>query len=302
MKNIVLIITAITFIFSSCVSEQEIKNRGSHGTIPVKLAKYVKVNTPQQLGVIHKSTVSDFNKAINNKTGILVDVRTPEEYKESHLEGSVNVNFKKRTFPSYISALDKNQPVLIYCRSGNRSGKAAKIMQSLGFKEVYDLSKGFKGWNAEKKPITKEDSPANIALQSQLKSTPPTPKTINTLGQGIDVEEVEFEKLIQSGKVTLVDVRTPKEFAEGHIPGSLNVDWKNRHFTEHILKISNIQPVAIYCRSGNRSTRAMYAMKSLGFTKVYNLTNGFKSWKAANKAVESTNIGKSSHTGAEEGC
>ena len=72
--------------------------------------------------------------------------RTPNEFENGHIENAVNIDFKAADFIENISALNKNKTLLIYCRSGNRSGKAAKIMDSLGFTKIYDLEGGFMNW------------------------------------------------------------------------------------------------------------------------------------------------------------
>ncbi len=80
----------------------------------------------------------------------IVDVRTPEEYAESHIEGAVNFNIYDDDFSSKIATLDRQKPVYVYCKSGKRSGKAAKILIDEGFDEVFDLKGGFDGWPADK--------------------------------------------------------------------------------------------------------------------------------------------------------
>lgn len=77
----------------------------------------------------------------------LVDVRRPNEYQEGHIDGSVNIDFLEDDFAVKIEGrLDKEKPVMLYCRSGRRSANAAKQMQALGFKEIYDLEGGFLQW------------------------------------------------------------------------------------------------------------------------------------------------------------
>ena len=76
----------------------------------------------------------------------VIDVRTPEEYALGYIEGAILIDYKAADFHSSISALNRNVTYLIYCRSGNRSGKASKIMDSLGFKKIYDLKGGFMNW------------------------------------------------------------------------------------------------------------------------------------------------------------
>ena len=71
---------------------------------------------------------------------ILVDVRTIQEFAEGHIKGAINIDYLAENFSIEIQALDLENPVLLYCRSGNRSGKAMKIMNELGYLEVYNLS------------------------------------------------------------------------------------------------------------------------------------------------------------------
>lgn len=294
MKNIKYIIFFIVIsIFAvTCKNAEEIRNREKSKATAHEI-KIVKAVKPNNLGIIKKMSVAEFNTVINNKTGILVDVRTLDEFTEGHLKGAVNIDFKKRTFPDYINAIDKNKPVLIYCRSGNRSGKAALIMQSLGFKEIYDLGKGYKGWHAEKMEVVKTDNNENKKLQKLVAKNEIKGNTIAGKSHQVDVDE--FEKLIKEHKVTLVDVRTAKEYASGHIEGAVNVDWKDRHFAKNILKITDEKPVAIYCRSGNRATRAMHAMSAIGFKEVYNLDQGIKSWGIANKPLKTLEVKGNKH-------
>ncbi len=287
-KTIILLFVITLFTFS-CKNANEIRERAKINT--AHKVKIIKVEKPTNLGVIKKVSVSEFKDLMAK--GILVDVRTPEEFSIGHLNGAVNINFKKQTFPDYINAINKEEPVLIYCRSGNRSGKAALVMQSLGFKEVIDLAKGFKGWNSDKQEVTATNNTKNSKLQELLAKGELKGKTI--VGKPHQVGVEEFNKLINDNKVTLVDVRTSKEFAQGHINGAVNVDWKNRHFAKNILNISDEKPVAIYCRSGNRATRAMFAMNAIGFKEVYNLEKGIKSWNAANMPLKTLEVKGDKH-------
>lgn len=84
----------------------------------------------------------------NNPDLLIVDVRTSGEFETGHIEGALNIDVGLPNFKEEIDRLDKNKKYLVYCRSGNRSKFAGRIMESLGFKEVYDLDGGIVG-NAE---------------------------------------------------------------------------------------------------------------------------------------------------------
>ena len=60
-----------------------------------------------------------------------------------------NIDYYNSTFKEELDKLDKTKPLLLYCRSGNRSGKAGKIATNLGFKEIYDLEGGYSAWSAQ---------------------------------------------------------------------------------------------------------------------------------------------------------
>lgn len=88
----------------------------------------------------------------------------------------------------------------------------------------------------------------------------------------------EFAATISDSNVQLVDVRTAEEFADGHIPGAVNIDVKRDDFDEVVAAgLDSGRPVAVYCRSGARSKVAAKRLAGKGF-KVYELDRGFMNW------------------------
>ncbi|WP_438965356.1 rhodanese-like domain-containing protein [Flavobacterium sp.] len=94
-----------------------------------------------------------FEKQMEETTSQIVDVRTPREFSEGHIANAVNMDVTSDDFESKIENLDKEKPVMVYCKAGGRSAKAAGILKDKGFKQVYDLDGGMIGWNEAKKPI-----------------------------------------------------------------------------------------------------------------------------------------------------
>lgn len=86
--------------------------------------------------------VQAFKDSISHKKVQLIDVRTPEEYKEKHIKYAENIDFFSKEFNAEFSKLDMQQPVYIYCRSGNRSKRAADKLSAMGFTKIYDLKGG----------------------------------------------------------------------------------------------------------------------------------------------------------------
>lgn len=88
----------------------------------------------------------------------------------------------------------------------------------------------------------------------------------------------EFATLIADTTVQLVDVRTPAEFAAGHIPEAKNIDVRGDNFDrEAKATLSKERPVAVYCRSGARSKTAARRLAAMGY-RVYELNTGFMNW------------------------
>ena len=86
---------------------------------------------------------------------LLLDVRTPEEWNEGHLEGASHADYwgDEQAFQAAMDAIPRDRPVLVYCAGGGRSGLTAKELIKAGHREVYNLENGISGWVAEGHPV-----------------------------------------------------------------------------------------------------------------------------------------------------
>ncbi len=84
---------------------------------------------------------------------IILDVRTEPEYKSGHIENAENIDYYLEGFKDELGELDKNKTYLIYCASGNRSGRTLKIMDEMGFQKAYNVLGGIKGWKSKGLPV-----------------------------------------------------------------------------------------------------------------------------------------------------
>lgn len=92
--------------------------------------------------------VDKYEQAVVRKNVQLVDVRTAEEYEEGHIKSAKNIDFFADDFVEQFSSFDKEEPLYLYCRTGNRSAKASKKLYEAGFKNIIDLKGGYKAWQA----------------------------------------------------------------------------------------------------------------------------------------------------------
>ncbi len=119
-----ILLTTTLFWFFSCSSSRQVENG------------VVRLNNAQ------------FKKEVAKSNTVLIDVRTPEEYKAGHIEGSLLMNYEDtENFTRQIQSLDPSKHYILYCRSGRRSMNAAYIMISKGIKKISDLKNGISQWD-----------------------------------------------------------------------------------------------------------------------------------------------------------
>jgi thioredoxin len=124
-----------------------------------------------------------FSEKINETpNSTIIDVRTPEEFSQGHIENAHNINWNDDLFETEIKKIDVEKPVFVYCLSGGRSSAAISKIKSLGFKEVYELKGGMLKWRAENLPETVTNTPTS---------------------NGMSLED--YKKMLDSDKLVLVD-------------------------------------------------------------------------------------------------
>ena len=83
---------------------------------------------------------------------VVLDVRTPGEFSQGHIQGAVNLDVEAPTFDSEIAKLDKSKTYAVYCRSGNRSGVATQAMAKADFTHLFNLQNGIVDWMSQGMP------------------------------------------------------------------------------------------------------------------------------------------------------
>lgn len=94
-----------------------------------------------------------------------------------------------------------------------------------------------------------------------------------------------FAAAMEVPETVILDVRTPEEFAAGHIEGAVNIDVSGSGFEAALGELDPEVPYAVYCRSGNRSATALAVMEHLGFTAAYHLDGGVGAWTRSGRPL-----------------
>ena len=92
----------------------------------------------KEIAKVNKITCSEVNDLVS-EGAIVVDVRTPGEYEEDHIENAINIDSNEIKYVVKGKIKDYETKIIVYCRSGNRSAESAKILVNLGYKNVYDM-------------------------------------------------------------------------------------------------------------------------------------------------------------------
>ena len=183
----------------------------------------------------------------NEKT-LVIDVRDSEKYSKGHLAYAVNIPFDK--FEGQIDGLEgyKDQTIILICNTGNKSGKAAKMLVDKGFKKVYNAEDGIEEFNYE------------------------TVTYKNLVGS-------EFEKTVEENKDLLIlDVRDVKDYDKGHIENAINIPVDDIESRMNELEKYKEKDILIYCSTGRKSARTADLLTKNGYKKVYNTVDGVKEY------------------------
>jgi len=248
-------------------------------------------------------------EAVDNGAA-LVDVRTPDEYAEGYILDATNVPL--RTLAQNLDQIPADQPVIVYCSSGHRAALATAALQSMGRTNVKSYGPSYKGWLAaqeeagEAEPVaaseeitateemtateevsTTEGVPAEVeeAMDSDFSVAAAVDEYFSNIPEGYQaVGDIDvFKDMMENGNIYLVDVRTPDEYAEGHIPGAVNVPL--RTIADNLDQIPTDQSVMVYCSSGHRAAMSLASLDMLGYTNVKSFPPGWKGWSAAEEEV-----------------
>lgn len=105
--------------------------------------------TEAQVLPYHDLSVEEFRQKMAEPGIVLMDVRTPEEIANGKINGATELDYHGANFEAEITKLDRTKTYLVYCRSGNRSGKTCNLMAGMGFKNLYNLKGGYNAWSQQ---------------------------------------------------------------------------------------------------------------------------------------------------------
>jgi len=195
-----------------------------------------------------------------------VDVREVEEYAQARIPGARLLPLSE--FMARYQELPKDTPVVLYCRTGNRSWQAAAWLAQQGYTQVLNLEGGIVRWYRSGLPVD------TTPVEEVYAATPFK-----------EVGPLEARALVEDGAF-VVDVREPWEYQGGHVPKAVNIPLST--LPRRLSELPRDRTLLLVCNSGNRSAMAAEYLVAQGFDpeKVVNLEGGTYAWMSAGLEVE----------------
>lgn len=234
---------------------------------------------PEGYGLVGAAGVAE---ELAEKELVLIDVRSETEWNEQgYIAGATHIWIDEFMSHQDMWPADKDTEIVIYCASGYRGGIAMTMLKLMGYPNVRNMSGGFSAWVKEGLPVEGGmPAAAEFDLSSYLTAyVAALPENFNALR----VPDLEAE-LAAGGELTLVDVRSIDEYAEGHIEGAINIPIETVADNLALLPALDAN-IVVYCGSGHRSAIVMEALTLLGYTNVRSLLGGTKAWMASELPV-----------------
>lgn len=206
------------------------------------------------LKYLHPMTPREFNEK-SNQGSYIIDLRTPVAFGGGHIPNSYSLPPSRLSLAGWVIKYDK--PILLVADGFDIINFALRNLVRLGYDRIEGyIANGLEGWYKEGLPLAK------LGLLTVY----------------------ELKELINSTNITVLDVRRENEWDEGHIPEATRIYVG--HLEKEAKKIPQNKPVAVICKTGNRSSFGSSILLRMGFKQIYNTIGGMEAWKKAGFPVE----------------
>ena len=236
-------------------------------------------------GYLSIKSAEDVVAAIDTGGAFLIDVREPSEYDEGHIPGAVNIPIREIT--KHLDAIPMDQSVIVYCKSGYRAAMATAALQSLGYDNVKAFGGSYNAWTAAEQEVSTEavELVAGVAPDIEPDLLAAVEDFLLLIPEGYQtVGDAEKMQAAMDAGAFVLDVRETSEFAEGRIPGAVNIPL--RTLAANLDAIPDDVQVVVYCQSGYRAGLANASLTIAGLDNVVAFTPSYAGWTDAGLDIE----------------
>ncbi len=234
----------------------------------------------------------------------VLSIRASTIYAEGHIPGAVNIPMAEVFKPENLRKLPKDRQIVVYCYTGHTGSRVAALLSLADFDAV-NLKWGMTGWTKNTKVAPRRFDPektpmdypfeTSVNLPTEIFPFPSVDNTSSSLQEEIiraacydytstehpDISAKELYELLTDADLTndpfIVSVRSPEIYAKGHIPGAINIPWREIAKKANLEKLPSDRKIVLYCYTGRTASQAAAILGALGYN-VANLHWGMTSW------------------------
>jgi rhodanese-related sulfurtransferase len=248
----------------------------------------------------------NLNDGDTSNDPFIVSVRSPEHYALGHIPGAINIPWKQIAKPESLAQLPTDQQIVVYCYTGHTGQVSATILGALGY-DVVNLKFGMMGWTKNDEVVVAtrfgpDTDQRDYPLETEANEATETYDYPELSTGAADTQEIVrvaadtmladwaptisaddlFDNLNdgdESNDPVVVSVRGADHYALGHVPGAINIPWKQIATPENLAKLPTDQQIVVYCYTGHTGQVAATILGMLGYD-VANLKYGMMGWTA----------------------
>jgi rhodanese-related sulfurtransferase len=233
----------------------------------------------------------------------IISARAAADYAKGHVPGAINIPYKTIADDASLAQIDPEKPVIVYCYTGHTGQLSDVILSLLGYTS-YNMKYGMMGWTDDPEVLAQnvfDCNPPNYDTETTAHDLPadnelPVLETGETEAKAIakaqaqaylasgkaptksvtDVKQI-IDDPAEAAKYTIVSVRAAADYAKGHVPGAINIPWKDIAKEENLKKLPKDKPIIVYCYTGHTGQVACTVLNLLGY-EAYNMKYGMMGW------------------------
>jgi rhodanese-related sulfurtransferase len=234
----------------------------------------------------------------------IVSVRAADIYALGHVPGAVNIPWRGVAKAENLAKLPTDQNITLYCYTGHTGQVATTVLGILGY-DVSNMKYGMMGWTLDEEVLgTARYDLETTGRDYQLEAGAPLAGDFAVVQIAADAylssgtapvisADALFENLNDGDEGNdpfIVSVRAPDVYALGHVPGAINIPWKDIAAEENLAQLPTDQPIVVYCYTGHTGQIATTVLNLLGYEAV-NLKFGMMGWTADDEVLGTTRFG-----------
>ncbi len=316
MKSLLIVTLSLLLLFGLATTVAAQEPTGDFAVVQAAAETYLSSGKPPTISADALwENLSDGDPA---NDPFILSVRSPADYAKGHVPGAINIPWKEITQPDNLAKLPTDQQIVVYCYTGHTGQIAATVLNLLGYDAV-NLKFGIMGWTEDDEvlglarfgPATDQRDYRVETEAHQATDTYPFPE-LNTGGEGdFEIVRAAAEHWLTTAEAPIMSadalwenlsdgdaandpfilsVRSPDPYALGHVPGAVNIPWKEVAKAENLAKLPPDKHIVAYCYTGHTGQVATTILGVLGYD-VSNMKYGMMAWTEDDAVLATARFG-----------